>query len=494
MRTLVLLDARRIARWHSWLVARLAAHPGWEVRVHLEPVAGAPPPAALRLLLDVERRLGDGRPSATDPISPAELGCPVHTTGTRYSDLDVAFDLTGRGSLSAHAARVTIQPTFDGVLSEAALWSALLGRRAPVLGVEVGASAARPVALPAIEHPTRLREAANTVLSRLVQVLATAAVSGAAGLPAAPRDLPRVRNRVPPLTLGAVAFAWARVAHKAERALQHFVGTQERWRVGWRLALNGRSHLAGLAPATSYRMLGDDGARTFADPFVFVHDGLHHVFVKEVPLGTGRGLISHFTVTEDGRASAPRPVLETAHPLSYPQVLAHEGQIYMLPECSASGALVLYRADPFPHRWVPAVRLIEAEVHDATLHAHDGRFYIFAATRVLAASSWDALSVYWAERLEGPWQPLPGNPVLIDVRQSRPAGALYWMDGALWRPAQDCTGGYGAALALARVTRLDNGGFAQEVAARLKMPGPAGAHGPHTINWASGLEVIDFLA
>jgi len=493
MRTLVVLDAKRLARWHGWLISRLAADARVELHVALSDVpATARPGAALEMLLSGERLLDRRRLSASDPITAAELGHRATAGPFPAGDFDVVLDLTW-GVARVPAAGRVIRPTFDGDPSEAALWSALLERRSPLLGLDLGEAKPRPAALPAVEHPTRLRRSADQVLSRLIQVLAIAALEGPNALPQAPVPC-AVKDHTDAGAVAAADFAWRKVARKTERALSRLLGTRERWRVAWRLAPEGRSHLAGLAPAEAYRTLPDDGQRYFADPFPMLRDGLHHVFAEEVPFQTGRGLISHFTVDASGRATAPRPVLETRHHLSYPQVFAHEGQIYMMPECSASGALDVYRADPFPHRWVPAFRLLDEEVHDATLAVHAGAFYLFASTRDLQSSSWDALNVYRSEKLEGPWQPVSVNPALIDARESRPAGALYHRDGALWRPAQNCSASYGGSLSLARVTRLDAAGFAQELAADLRMPGRPAGHGPHTINWADGLEVIDFLA
>jgi hypothetical protein len=296
-------------------------------------------------------------------------------------------------------------------------------------------------------------------------------------------------------SLAAIRFAWQKVADKASRAITRRIGREPRWRVGWRIAPEGNSHRAALPGLDAYSVLLDDGERYFADPFVRVQGSLRHVFVEELPFATGRGLISHFTISADGRASAPRPVLETSHHLSYPQIIEHEGQIYMMPECSASGAVTLYRADPFPDRWVPAFELLDAELHDATLAVHEGRFYLFAATREFASSSWDSLSIFSADTLTGRYVPLPGNPLLLDRRASRPAGNLYSADGAFWRPAQDCTHGYGSALTIARITRLDREGFSQDAAATLRIAGGAkSARGPHTLNRTAGLEVLDFLS
>ena len=93
----------------------------------------------------------------------------------------------------------------------------------------------------------------------------------------------------------------------------------------------------------------------YADPFVFVKDGQVHVFVEEYEADEAKGKISFFEVRKNGEkfvCSEPKTIIETEHHLSYPFVFEHENEIYMLPECSASGEVALYRATEFPSKWV----------------------------------------------------------------------------------------------------------------------------------------------
>src|SRR5690606_2943617 len=128
-----------------------------------------------------ERRIARGQPAASDAISAADLGVTV-TFGEEppVGDFDAVLDLTGG---QARATGRVMRPTFDGEMSEAALWGALLDHRPPRLGLEIAGSGHRETALPAIEHPHQIRRAADQVLSRLAQVLATVAVDGVAALP-----------------------------------------------------------------------------------------------------------------------------------------------------------------------------------------------------------------------------------------------------------------------------------------------------------------------
>ena len=328
-------------------------------------------------------------------------------------------------------------------------------------------------------------------LDRIVAAIATGKpVSALATAPDTSINFPPL-NRGPARTNGALAALTRRVEQKAAKHLDIVLKRAPVWQVAFRKT-NART-LPGQPLSPHYWRLPDDGQRYFADPFVVVHEGVHHVFVEEFPFATQRGVISHFTVGGDGKASPPRVVLKQPHHLSYPQVFRHEGKFWMLPEASASGRLDLYRAERFPDGWVKHATLIEAPLHDATFSQHEGRFWITAAIALGGPSGWDTLSIYSADRLEGPWHPHPANPVLVDARSARPAGQPFVHDGALWRPAQDCTRGYGGALSFNRVTRLDEVGFAQELASTLHFGRREAAAGPHTINYADGLEVIDLF-
>src|SRR5262245_3814107 len=136
----------------------------------------------------------------------------------------------------------------------------------------------------------------------------------------------------------------------------------------------------------------------------------------------------------------------------------------MIPESSASRTVTLYRADPFPYCWKREDILIaDVQASDATLVQTDGRFWMFAATRDDAGSWSDTLSIFFAPRLLGPWQPHRANPLLVDRAAARPAGGMVFRDGQLWRPVQDCSGGYGTGIGLAEVTRLTTDVFEQKM-------------------------------
>lgn len=485
----VISERGRLRRWQLWLVEALRARPGLDVALQFsEPCS--PPPRGLSTLLSFERLIGLANvESASDTIADSTLPPGPAPDGSS----DLILDLSGRTNGRRTGVR-TLAAQFDGEPDETMLWNALLDGRAPFLSLlDTGTGAAIAIGLPALEAPHHISASADAVYSRLVEGLMKAVLSLAGGNDPAPSTaacgLPEKVPRAAHAT--AAAFASNRLRHKISSALDTLVKNRPRWVVGWRRRQGRGAPRSATLRVEDFTLLSDDGNRFYADPFVIHHGGLKHVFVEELPYATQRGVISHFTIDANGQASQPRPVLERPHHLSYPHVFAHGGHIWMLPESPALDSLELYRADPFPDRWVLEARIIDAKLHDATLFEKDGRLWLFAASDFRQSSTWDALSLFQAERLTGPWTAHPANPVLLDSRAARPAGAMFEANGHIWRPVQDCSAGYGSALGIAEVTRLDAEAYAQETMARLAFPKATGILGPHTLNWTHDLEILD---
>jgi hypothetical protein len=408
---------------------------------------------------------------------------------------DVMLDLSSSGRVATHPGRV-LRPLYDGSYKDYALFGCAASGEAPVLAIADSLSRNHIWAIgrPALETPWRPAQSLDQMTSRLIEGFVATLRSIARGEEPA-YERPEQTNFAGRSSIIEACGRWAvrRVRRKLTRAVEKLSGNEPRWHVAWRKSGVGRSE--DIAPGSyrieHFRTLDDGGLRYFADPFLFVQDGTVHVFVEEVPNTTGRGVISHFTLDAQGVPSKPRVVLDTGSHLSYPQVFEHGGAIYMMPESSAAGGLDLYRATQFPGTWEKVGRLIEGRIHDATLFDHDGRLWIATGSQAFQSSSWDGLSLYYADHLEGPWTAHPLNPVVIDAAGARPAGPL-WRDahGALLRPAQDCTSGYGSGLTLQRVIELSPERFREEAAGALHFSG-SGIQGPHTLGRAGGFEVVD---
>jgi hypothetical protein len=185
-------------------------------------------------------------------------------------------------------------------------------------------------------------------------------------------------------------------------------------------------------------------------------------------------------------------MVDTGSHLSYPFVFEHGGEMWMVPESCSTASVDLYRAERFPDGWVKQATLVSGVVaSDATLFEHDGRWWMFATVQDGGGSYSDALHVWSAPELRGPWTPHRRNPVLVDLATARPGGRVVRRGQKLIRPFQDCRKGYGTALGLAEIIHLDDDRFEQRVETILR-PGPLwSGHRLHTLNRAGPLECID---
>ncbi|GGB07367.1 hypothetical protein GCM10011491_39320 [Brucella endophytica] len=278
----------------------------------------------------------------------------------------------------------------------------------------------------------------------------------------------------------------------AERATQKLKRRPFYWQVAYRRIDGPGIAETGRLDGPEFTLLPDDGERFYADPFVFEQDGRVYLFVEEFPYGKGRGIISASELREDGTFGTPQPVLEEPHHLSYPQVFARDGEIYMIPESAAARELVLYRATQFPHRWVrDTVLLSDIEINDATLFEADGTFWLIGTQRFGYGSASDTMVAYSAPALRGPWLPHALNPLAVDHSATRPGGAFIRQDGGLLLPVQDGSQTYGGGLGLMRLERLDHADVSFSPP-RPILPGPAwNRKGIHTLNRAGGVEVVD---
>ena len=476
MNIVLRLDASDLRRWHLALAERLARRAGARIGVRLVEGAVVPLKSA-ELLFQIETWLfGLGRGGGAERIGREKFDA-FREQGEPYLILDLT-DAAAR--VEGRVWRVEC----DGSGVERGLVEALLAGRTPTLRV-LGPGGPIAVARPGAETLGLLRKSLEEMLARTATLI-EAALDGAA--PAA--GLGPLRDVEAPLPAQGFWKRTSKIAvRRAVRAVSSAVFNSPHWRVGWRGATG--THLAdGLG--SGWKDLPDDGRRFYADPFPIVWRDRTFLFVEEFEHAKGKGVVSAVEMGPQGPMGTPEIVLERPGHLSYPNVFERDGEMWMIPESGSAGTIDLYRATDFPRGWKLERTLVSGLfASDATLHQRDGKWWMFATVRDGESSFSDSLWLWTTPDFHGPWTPHPLNPVMIDAASARPAGRMFEQGGSLWRPVQDCRRGYGAAMALARVDRLDEGGFSQTIAAVLR-PG-AGWPGRklHTYNEAGGFEFID---
>ncbi|MGV3710365.1 MAG: glucosamine inositolphosphorylceramide transferase family protein [Gemmatimonas sp.] len=335
------------------------------------------------------------------------------------------------------------------------------------------------------------RNAASRSAVLLLRTLARDADSLLGGLPES-ASVMAVRTPAAVRITHAVAASARTIVQALVRRASRFVVSRESWDIGYRTDPRLFTTQQRSFTARGFRRYRLTFERAVADPMPFAHNGIRAVFFEEIAPGKSHGVISCAVLQPSGLLGDAVCVLQKSYHLSYPFVFRERQRIYMVPESSANRTIDLYECTSFPHVWEFRCTLIaDIVATDATLY-HDGRrWWMFCTVSAFGEYTWDELHLFYSDALTDPWTPHPSNPVKRDARSARPAGPLFWRDGRLMRPTQDCSASYGRAINLCEVEELTPTGFRERVVERIDPAMFRDAAGIHTLAAADGIEVVD---
>ncbi|AZB43581.1 hypothetical protein CEF21_15410 [Bacillus sp. FJAT-42376] len=208
----------------------------------------------------------------------------------------------------------------------------------------------------------------------------------------------------------------------------------------WYLAYKNKSQSSDV-----FTLLHTQGDRFYADPFVMRQNEKNYVFFEEYVYREGKGIISFIEMdVKKGLISKPVKVLDKPYHLSYPFLMEDKGNIYMIPETSENKTIELYKAKNFPYEWeLEKVLMSNINAVDSTILFHQNKYWLFTNVFADGASSLDELHLFFSDSLYGEWEKHPMNPIVSDSRTARPAGNLFFREGKLLRPSQNCQFTYG---------------------------------------------------
>ncbi|WP_025035328.1 glucosamine inositolphosphorylceramide transferase family protein [Bradyrhizobium sp. DOA9] len=467
-----------------WMDRRTLSVDGRDVPVQIAWTATAEPrPAGLDALFELERLvLHRGKHSDADRLT---IGSEP-ARGSVGPD-DVIVDFTSVPRDPACPARLYLRPLFNGVAGENAALAAILAGDLPVIEIvnEIDGSVLDR-GHPSGEIAAGLSGALETVMARTLTMLAAIL----SGRPRIVPQLPLPAASVP--RRGPVGYVARGLAVSIAKEIYRLCCYAPHWHIGWRFNEGPGVWQTGDLSGPGWNVLRDPGNHFYADPVPVSWQGRTFAFFEDLDHRVGKGIISAIEFGDAGPVGEVMPVLEEPCHLSYPFLIEDDGELYMIPESSTRGDVVLYKCVRFPDKWERYATLLSGlELADVTITRHNGLYYLFGAWRDGTGGFSDSLAIYYADRILGPWSPHASNPVLIDRASTRPAGNFVTLNDKLWRPVQDCSDGYGAALALAEVVELSPTAFKQIVRHALK-PGPAWpGRKLHTLNRCGRLELID---
>lgn len=300
---------------------------------------------------------------------------------------------------------------------------------------------------------------------------------------------PQVQLLRPPSSLQMLGLVGQLIAKNLKRKVQE-KRKHAHWEIAW---VDHRN--SGAISSRDIQLVGipQETNSYFADPFPVSHEGKTYLFAERFDKETKKGTIVCGKLEGNVLSDLCTVISEDWH-LSYPFVVEQNDGFFMVPESAEAGKLYLYHSLKFPYRWERKEMFFEVEGYDPTVYKSDDRYWLFVNQKSHpACSSFDELHLYWCESLEDThWKPHPMNPIVSDVRCSRPAGKLFERNGKLFRPAQDSGQRYGHRIAVQEVLELSETSFLEKTAYYIEPELVPNALGVHSLNFCEDNMFLDF--
>lgn len=226
--------------------------------------------------------------------------------------------------------------------------------------------------------------------------------------------------------------------------------------------------------------------RWFADPFLLdVTETDYIVLAEDFEDSRGYAVISKLVVDRGSlELKEVKQLLNRGTHLSFPVIKKKGNEIFVYPESGKSGDLILYRYDKDAERLVEMEKMMLAPLADAVILEYQGESWLFATS--LPNPNGNKLEVYIKHN--GAYELY--DTIMLQGRTARMGGDFFWVDGELYRPAQDNTKCYGGALILQKAMMKDGKWTFSDVR-RLTSPHPQYTTGFHTFNSCKGTVVVD---
>lgn len=269
------------------------------------------------------------------------------------------------------------------------------------------------------------------------------------------------------------------------RQLSRKFFTLEQWSAGWAKVEIGKFLAA--PHAADFQWIRPGSSRELiADPFGIEEDGELFILAEQLVHGASVGRIIRYGAEQP----AGEILLRQPWHLSYPFVVEDAGQRFIVPEQSQSRTLAFY---PYSsgELGAPAATIEGFDAVDATFLRHDGLWWLFCTHYSRGPNG--PLYLYWSERLFGPYQPHPMNPIVSELSHARPGGRIIRSPDALLRPAQDCSRHYGSAIVLCRIETLTVDAYSERPVMRIEPSQLKGgfSDGVHTLDHTDHYVMVD---
>ena len=225
-----------------------------------------------------------------------------------------------------------------------------------------------------------------------------------------------------------------------------------------------------------------------ADPFIFTDkNGNSNLLYEDYDYRARKGKISSTIINNENKTSV---AIEEDFHLSFPFILNHNNNIYCIPESFEKNQIRLYKLDETSNKFQFIKPLIEnTAAVDPILFKHKNLWWLFFTKKDLPSVN---LYAYYSKEFDGNFKEHKNNPIKIDIRSSRSAGAPFYFNGMFCRPVQDCAKTYGDKIHINKIEKLSPTEFSEKtIETIMPVENSKFCKGIHTINSDGKYTVID---
>lgn len=236
--------------------------------------------------------------------------------------------------------------------------------------------------------------------------------------------------------------------------------------------------------------------RFLADPFVFNHNNKTILFVEDFNFKSNKGVISAYEIDRKGYKEIGVALEEKFH-LSYPFLIKHKNDIFMIPESAQSQDIRIYKCLEFPLKWeLKKILMKNISSADTNIIQFNNKYWMF--TNIDTSKTGDhssELHIFYSDNLiTTDWKPHKNNPVIFDSKQARNGGAICSENNEIYRVFQrQGFDMYGSSLGISKITTLNKDEYKEEIITTIEPKFFKNIKGTHSFSYDSNVLAIDFV-
>lgn len=230
--------------------------------------------------------------------------------------------------------------------------------------------------------------------------------------------------------------------------------------------------------------------RWFADPFILeVSDREIVLLVEEYCDSLKKGRIAKVIINRDNYSLVSwKIILELPTHLSFPAIIRKDKQVYIYPENSASGKLLLYEYDPITDEIILSKEIAEEPLTDTIYTELFASRKLIFSTQLPNPNSKQLDIREWREEIS---KYIRIGEIVFKEKTGRMAGDFFKIGDNIYRPAQESNVTYGHSVEIQKIEIYEDNKWKVTPIRRMTSPHPVLKLGFHTFNSYKGLSVID---